>query len=147
MIGSMKASRSSPKPRGCGTVTAAVVLLFALLIGGIAFANNQRSGWEEQSGTSPVQLSGTLQTETWLISEGVLDTDAQHEITRLRLTLTAGGNPYRDPELRVRFESGLTCQRHDGWRWSGGHATYYCEEYLPLSELDHVGIGLVEFTG
>ncbi|UPL13028.1 hypothetical protein [Microbacterium galbinum] len=141
----MTTKRVPAKSTGCSTLTAVVVLLIALVIGGVVWSNNQRADWEARSGSAPVQLGGTLQTEEWQISSAVLDIDARYETTKLVITLNGVGRPYRDPDIRVTFDSGLTCQVHDGWRYSPPTAHYYCDGYLPMEEVDSAGIGTVQF--
>lgn len=127
-------------------VAFAIVMTVTFIITSLNADAEQRD-FAQRSGSTPVVLSGQLETAEVLVSAAQLITSAEFEETTVEVSLTRKPDSYhRSPIVRVEFE-GLVCQTGRSWLWSdeiNNTLTLRCDRFISKRELADVGIGDVQ---
>lgn len=129
-------------------LAAAVVLVVVVLVG-LKMNEDQRRAWAQRSGSASVEVVGQIETDEVTVRFAFLETDAEHELTTLRLHVDRKPDTYnRNPPVVVEF-AGMTCQKLSSRLWSAEVRNVMelsCSEYVELDQLGEVGSGAVRFA-
>lgn len=110
-------------------------------------ADAEQRDFAQRSGSTPVALSGQLETAEVLVTAAQLITSAEFEETTVEVSLTRKPDSYlRSPIVRVEFE-GLVCQTGRSWLWSNeiyNTLTLRCDRFISKRELEDAGTGAVQ---